>query len=270
MRELSLREIQIQSLEILMDIDSVCRRGSVEYCIIFGTLIGAIRHGGFIPWDDDIDIGMTRANYNKFLSLYEKKGRFRIVNPQSELRCPYMISRISDDRFRLETNYGPKYMIGTFVDVYPYDGIGDSDMSMDKIVKLSSHYSKGLSRSLERNPLLSVKDLHRGIKKWALLVTYLLPKIRGANYYRKKLAELTEMYSYTESEYIGCAIWALAKKECARKKWLEETIDIEFEGMTVMAPKYYDEMLKCTFGDYMELPPVKERVGHHFYKIYEV
>lgn len=270
MRELSLREIQIQSLEILMDIDKVCRKNSIKYCIIFGTLIGAIRHGGFIPWDDDIDIGMTRVNYNKFLLCYAKEGKFRIVNPQSEPLCPYMISRISDDRFKLETLYGPKYDIGIFVDIYPYDGIGNNNLSINYIVKLSTNYSKGLSRSLERNPIAAVKNLHNGIKKWLLLMTYIIPKIKGANYYRKELNELTKIYSYKDSQYIGCVIWALINKECYKKKWMEEVIDMEFEGKIIMASKYYDEMLKHNFGNYMQLPPEKERIGHHFYKIYEI
>ena len=264
MKELTLREVQIQSLEILIDIDKICRENLIKYFIVFGTLIGAVRHKGFIPWDDDIDVGMTRENYNKFLSCYKKAGKFRIVNFQSEPLCPYMISRISDDRFKLETEYGSKYAIGTFVDVYPYDGIGSNNQSMKKMVRLSNKYSKGLARSLEYNPFVAVKDLHRGMKKWLLLGMYILPKVKGSDYYRKKLIELTNRYAF------GCAIWSLMKKECIKKEWIEKTVDMEFEGIIVMAPQRYDEMLKYNFGNYMELPPIAERVGHHFYKIYKV
>lgn len=269
MRELSLREIQLKSLEILMDIDKVCRENSIEYFVIFGTLIGAIRHNVFIPWDDDIDIGMARADYNKFLLYYKEKGKFRIVNSQSESKCPYMISRISDDRFKLETEYGSKYDIGIFVDVYPYDGLGNNKSSIHKMVKLSSRYSKGLARSIENNPVIAVNNLHNGIKKWLLLVSYILPKIKGVNYYREKLNNIIKKYSYEDSKYVGCAIWALVEKECIEKKWIEEIIDVEFEGNLVRAPKFYDEILRFNFGDYMQFPPVEERVGHHFYKIYE-
>ena len=202
MKELSLKEIQIKSLEILRDIDKICRLNSIKYCIIFGTLLGAIRHSGFIPWDDDIDIGMTRTNYNKFLMCYKKTGKFRIVNPQTESKCPYMISRISDDRFKMETKYGPKYAIGTFVDIYPFDGIGNNYNLINKIVRLSTMYSRGLSRSLEYNPFVAVKGLHYGVKKWLLLGTYILPKINGSNFYRKRLTRLTRQYSYINSAYV--------------------------------------------------------------------
>ena len=269
MKELSLKEIQNHSLEILMDIDEVCRNNSIKYCIVFGTLIGAIRHKGFIPWDDDIDIAMTRENYNTFLSVYKKVGKFRIVNSETEPKCPYMITRISDDHFKLESLYGSDYNIGTFVDIYPYDGIGKGNDSINRIVKMSSCYSKRLSRSLEKNPFRTVKNLHRGLKKWLLLPTFVIPKLIGADYYRKRLRNLTEQYSYSDSDYVGCAIWMLIKKECFKKKWIEDIIDIKFEDKTIMAPRYYDEMLRCNFGDYMQLPPEDERVGHHFYKIYE-
>lgn len=269
MRELSLREIQICSLEILMDIDRVCRANSLKYCILFGTLIGAIRHKGFIPWDDDIDIGMTRKDYDMFLNIYKKQGRFRIVNPDTEVKCPYMITRISDDRYKLVSPYGSDYEIGTFVDIYPYDGVGNTEKATNDIVSKSQKYSKGLAKCLEKNPVASVRNLHRGLKKWLLLPLFIVPKIVGADYYREKLFKLKDCYKYDNSSLIGCVSWALIKKEVFQKEWIEDVIDMTFEDKLVMAPKFFDEMLKRNFGNYMELPPEKERVGHHFYKIYQ-
>lgn len=269
MRELSFREVQFQSLGILLDIDAVCRANSIKYFIIFGTLIGAIRHGGFIPWDDDIDIGMTRGNYEKFLKCYKDEGKFRIVNQYTDNHCPFMISRISDDRFKLVSDYGPDYEIGIFVDVYPYDGVGNDENSIETIVRLSQRYSKGLSKSLEKNPMLSIKNLHKGIKKWLLLPMFPIAKLIGEKRYRVGLNKLAEMYPYDDSKFVGCVTWALIKRECFKKKWIEEIIDIEFEGQKVMAPRYYDDMLRTNFGDYMELPPEEDRIGHHFYRIYE-
>ena len=137
MKELSLREIQNESLNVFMDIDRVCRENRIKYCILFGTLIGAIRHKGFIPWDDDLDIGMPRYDYDRFLKCYKKYGKFRIVNYNTESNCPYMITRISNDQFRLKASYGPDYKIGVFVDVYPYDGIGSDSYSINKMVRKS-------------------------------------------------------------------------------------------------------------------------------------
>lgn len=268
MYELSLREIQKQSLEILMDIDKVCRNNSLKYCILFGTLIGAIRHGGFIPWDDDIDIGMARKDYEQFLACYIQQGRFRIVNPETEPMCPYMITRISDDRFELSTEFGSDYAIGTFVDVYPYDGIGNTEKEVKSIVRSSKLFSKGLARSLERNPVNAVRKLHKGVRKWILLGTYILPKIIGKNYFRKHLKCLEKKYEYNISNIVGCVCWALSERECFKKEWIEDIINIKFEDIMVMAPKNYEEMLIQNFGDYMKLPPVEERVGHHYYRMF--
>lgn len=269
MRELSLREIQMCSLEVLMDIDRVCRANSLKYCILFGTLIGAVRHKGFIPWDDDIDIGMSRNDYESFLKIYKEQGRFRIVNPSTEEKCPYMITRISDDRYMLESPYGSDYNIGAFVDIYPHDGVGNTDDSVNSIVSKSQKYSRGLAKCLEKNPVISVKKLHRGLKKWLLLPLFIIPKIIGVEYYREKLDKLRSTYDYENSIFVGCVCWALTKKEVFQKEWIEEIIEMNFEDKIVMAPKYYDEMLKRSYGKYMELPPEKDRVGHHFYKIFE-
>lgn len=270
MKELCLREIQVESLKILTEIDSFCRHHNIRYFIMAGTLIGALRHKGFIPWDDDIDIVMFRKDYDRFLRLYEKKGRFRIINYQTEKKCPFMITRISNDQFELKTEFGPKYRIGSFVDVYPFDGVGNSRDQYLRVCRESSKHSKRLARSLERNPIYNTRKLHRGLKKWLLLPTYIIPKIKGPEYYRNKLLKLKDVYPLEESQYVGTPIWCQIEKAVYKKEWFEELIEVPFENITVFAPKYYDEILKQQYGDYMKMPPEEERIGHHFYKIFTI
>lgn len=269
MRELTLREIQIESLNILSEIDTICRTNGIQYFIIAGTLIGAIRHKGFIPWDDDVDIAMCRDAYDEFLDIYKNTGNYRIVNYETEINCPYMITRISNDRFEQKMEFGPDYKIGAFVDVYPFDGVGNSKTEYKHLCRRSSHYSKCLGRSLEKDPVNNVRKLHRGLKKWLFLPAYIIPKFVGAEYYRRKLLTLKDVYSYKDSIYVGMTVWSQSEKETYKKEWIDELIEVPFENLTVFAPKYYDEMLTKTYGNYMQLPPETERVGHHFYKIYD-
>ncbi len=269
MKELSLQDIQLESLKILEDIDRVCRQYDVKYCIFFGTLIGAIRHKGFIPWDDDVDIIMTKENYDTFLDIYSKQGSYRIVNYLSEKKCPYMITRISNDDFILKSDFGSNYRIGTFVDIYPFYGIGNTRKEVKQIQKYSTRYSRGLAKSLEKNPVKNIKVLHNGIKKWLIFPQYLIPKLIGPNYYRAKLIKNSERNAYDNSKYVGCAIWYLIDKECFKKEWIEEVIEVEFEGKKVLAPKNYEKVLQHNYGNYMELPPEDMRIAHHYYKIYK-
>ena len=268
--ELRLQEIQRASLEILKDVDVFCRNNSIKYFVFFGTLIGAVRHKGFIPWDDDVDIAMLREDYDKFIDEYGEKGKYRIINYTNESSSPYMISRVSDDTYSLKSDYGPEYRIGAFIDIYPMDGLGNNFSEIRKYMKLSKRFSRGLGKSLERNVFGAVKETHNGIKKWLLLATYIVPKIKGACYYRNKLIELHKMsIKIEESKYVGCIIWNLVEKECYEKKWLEGTCDLDFEEIKVCAPKQYDTILRHNYGDYMELPPERERIAHHYYSIYK-
>ena len=107
MKELSLREIQLSSLYILKAIADICEKHGIEYSLAYGTLLGAVRHKGFIPWDDDIDIMMSRPNYNRFVSFFiEKQNDYmplKLVNMETEPCCPHFITRITDTRFYLKS-----------------------------------------------------------------------------------------------------------------------------------------------------------------------
>ncbi|MCI8957375.1 MAG: LicD family protein [Eubacterium sp.] len=267
-KELSLKEIQKKSLEILKEVDSFCRNNQIKYFLAFGTLIGAIRHSGFIPWDDDIDIIMLREDYDKFLDLYKSIGTYRIINFESEKKCPFMITRITDDHYTMKKEYGPKYKIGTFIDVYPFDGVGISQEDIKYITRKTSHYAKGLARSIDTNPIKTINVLHNGLKKWLLLPLYLLPKILGTNYYREKLIKLSKRHTVESSDYIGCVIWDMSMNGFFKKKWFEHFVEMKFEGMNFLCPREYDKVLKQNYNDYMKLPPENQRIGHHFYKMY--
>jgi len=270
-KELSLRETQVASLDILRDIDAFCRENDIKYFVFFGTLIGVVRHKGFIPWDDDIDIVMLRDDYDKFIKLYQEKGRYRLINYQNEPKCPYMITRASDDSYKLISNYGPEYKIGTFVDIYPLDDVGETVEEAKRASKICGKYSSRLGKSLERNVVGVVKDTHNGIKKWLLLFTYCVPKIRGASHYREKLLGLKKQFDHNgRAKYVGTVTWAMCPREYFERSWFDETMNMQFEDLSVMVPREYDKVLTQNFGDYMKLPPEKDRIAHHYYTINKV
>jgi len=126
-----MREIQLVSLEILHTVATICEEQNFRYSLIYGTLIGAIRHHGYIPWDDDVDIMMPRRDYDQFLE-YMKIHRkeypdLRIFNLDECKEYPYMITRISDDRYIIKMENEKPYGMGVFIDIYPYDGLGTTE-----------------------------------------------------------------------------------------------------------------------------------------------
>ncbi|MCM1187051.1 MAG: LicD family protein [Lachnoclostridium sp.] len=268
MEELSLREIQKCSLNILLEIDQICRKHDIEYFLYFGTLIGAVRHKGFIPWDDDIDIALKRKDYNKLLHYMSLESKFRVVNYETDVECPYTITRISDDNYIMVSPYGSDYRIGTFVDVYPIDGLGSDLKEAKKLMCRAKRYASGYHKSCEKNVIGMCFDLHRNIRKIYALMTYMIPKIRGREYYKKNMEKLVRTYDMETSQYIGY----LGDTEMVilEKKDLEHSMDMQFEGHMLKIPQEYDKNLTKQYGDYMKLPKEKDRIAHHFYKIYKV
>lgn len=272
MQLISMRDVQKGTLEILKKIDKICDEINLKYCLAYGTLIGAVRHKGFIPWDDDVDIMMPRKDYDLFVQYFiehkEKLKSYEIINPQVNEKCPYTISRISDMRYRLDVDNEEDYGIGLFVDVYPLDGVGNSFEESAKLKNISSKYASLCFLSTRQR--VKRENTKSTIKYIIKFPAFIVAKTFGKKFFMNKLYSMAANCDYDSSKYIGCIIWASddGVRGIFPKDWFKELIDIEFEGYMFKAPKDYDNILKHGYGDYMKLPPKRERIAHHYYKAY--
>lgn len=272
MQLISMREVQEGSLEILKKIDDICSRLNLKYCLAYGTLIGAIRHKGFIPWDDDVDIMMPRKDYNLFLNYFiehkEELKPLEIINPQVNNKCPYTISRISDSRYQLDVDNEEDYGIGLFVDVYPLDGVGNTVEAYSKLKNTSSRFASMCFLSTRQS--VKRENTKSALKYIIKFPAFVVAKILGKEFFMNKLYNMADKCDYDNSKYIGCIIWASddGVRGIFPKEWFDEMIDVEFEGSYFKAPKEYDKVLTHGYGDYMKLPPEKERIAHHYYDAY--
>lgn len=271
MEELSTKEIQEVELEILKTISDICREQNLRYCLAYGTLLGAVRHKGFIPWDDDLDIIMPREDYEellKYLGMHKQSYKnLQVFNPETNPSYPYMITRISDDRYLLDVDNENDYGIGIFIDIYPYDGLGNTKEEALRFgLKGDRLSSLCFQATRQRFAMGYTKSIFRKIIK---LPVYLFSKAVGKNFYQKKLALLAGEKPYDTSKYVGCVVWLSGgEKDIFKKEWFDEIIEAPFEKYNFCIPKEYDSILKHAYGDYMKLPPVNERVGHHDYIAY--
>lgn len=269
--ELTIKETQKISLEILHLVAEICEKQNLRYSLIYGTLIGAIRHKGFIPWDDDIDIMMPRPDYEKLLQYFKENinnyPHLRIFNRSECSEYPYMITRISDNRYYIEMANERPYGMGVFIDIYPYDGLGNTKKEAVKYGLKGDRLSSLCYQATRKHfAMETTSSFFRKIIKFPV---YLYAKLRGKDYFQDKLEKLANVKEYDKSNYVGCVIWlSWGEKDIFPKKWFDETVFTSFDKYKFRVPREYDKILRQEYGDCTKLPPEKDRIGHHFYKVY--
>lgn len=268
-KELTIQEIQAVSLEILKAVTDVCEELGLRYALIYGTLIGAVRHHGYIPWDDDVDIMMPRPDYDKLLAYLSvhKLPNLTLFNRQTCQDYPYMISRVSDDRYILEMENEESVGMGVFIDIYPYDGLGKTKEEAVRFGLKGDRLSSLCYQATRKH--FAIETTTSTFRKIVKYPVFLVSKLIGKNFFQKKLEKLAGVKDYEKSEYIGCIIWlSWGEKDIFPRKWFDETIMMPFDKYEFRVPKHYDEVLRHEYGDYMQLPPEKDRIGHHYFKAY--
>lgn len=265
-KEMSLREVQLSSLEILKEIDKICIENELDYFIMYGTLIGAVRHDGFIPWDDDIDIMMPRDSYNKIIEYFDNQlnGKYNLVNYKNCDNYPYMISRVTDKSTYLKVENEEDYGIGTFIDIYPLDNISNSYMSALLIGRFHGWLSSLFFLSTRKYAPNASNSAKSALKKVAFIVSKMLGK--------KLLGKLLNKSQRKGSMhgYVGCLQWMTNdfKRNIFKSDVLSGRKRVSFEGVEVNAPVHSHKILSDYYGDYMKMPPVEQRQPHHLYKAF--
>lgn len=268
---ISLEELQNLELEILQAFHDFCECHHLRYYLSGGTLIGAIRHKGFIPWDDDIDVCMPRPDYMKLVGLL-KDGMLdqyrRIDCRYLQPDCPSSIIRIYDTRTEITfDNFRVPYKIGCWIDIFSLDGV-ESDP-----VKRKKHF-KEMRLALDLFICCLTKFGGKRRSKMVSILQYglvpFLPFIRMAGYqrYLDWMDRIARRYSYTECEYVGVLEGRAEDKEAMKKSDMEPAIQVDFNGRKFYTMANYDQYLTNLYGDYMTPPPEAERVSRHDIRIY--
>lgn len=267
---LTLDEIHRVTLDVLKKIQEICKAHQITYFVAYGSLIGAVRHKGFIPWDDDFDIMMLRPDYDRFCAICNESinghGDYALMNPDNNKDYPFNISRFCDLRYRMvRDDNEPDAGMGIFIDIYPLDGMGNSIAFMEKVMEpLRDICFRFLSLAVSEKAFVK----HHGlIKKMVRFPIWALTHLLGKHFFYKCCNWIASFYSLEKSKYIGCVVWD--QLIYYPKEYFKKTIPILFEGLEVTIPQEYDKVLRVVYGDYMELPPAEQRHPTHAYKIYK-
>lgn len=269
-KELTLEEIHACTLEVLQKLISICDTLQINYFAMYGTLIGAVRHNGFIPWDDDLDVAMLRPEFDKFVQYclvnQDALYPFRLMDVAVDPDYPFMIPRFCDMRYQMVYHEMPDLNMGVFIDIYPFDGVGKADpKEIQKLIRAKNRYITGMTYAVSKTFPGSQKGLiHKAIR----YLYYRYSKKKGRDYYVNKIKKLCRSYSLASSTYIGCLAWNETIKPIHKAHFLDYEM-LAFEQITIKSPKNYDTVLRTSYGDYMQLPPDSQRVPYHNYSIYK-
>lgn len=242
-----LREMQLRMLEILKAVDFLCKKHDIPYWLEGGTLLGAVRHGGFIPWDDDIDIQVLRKDYKKFqkVMLEELPGNFMLQTPKTDNKYQRNIIKVRDKYSSIEEIFFPKYNYnGIFIDVFAMDYVNP----LNYIIYKWFVYRRQMARRKPQKNLISKWKRDPYFKRIFCNTIYIFTDLIGR-------IKMSDYLTYARNGYEGNELY-----KCSEIFPLSQ---IRFEGITFNAPKNVDAFLKASFGsNYMELPPEDDRKIH--------
>ncbi len=258
-----IHRLRQMELDILKSFIYVCGQLNLNYFVVQGTLLGAVRHQGFIPWDDDIDVGMLREDYEIFL----KKGQalmpegYFIQTCNTDPEYPHGFAKIRNSKtaFVETTCKNLKMNHGIFIDVFPFDyyPAGRFSRMILNCRKLLLRYRIRCCLYIPEDKKLSFSNIVRNVLKALSKIIY--PSLKRA------IGKQNELYNYRKkSNWMANYGSPWGKKECVPAEWIKETSSIEFEGIEVNVPAHYKEYLTHVYGNYMELPPPEKRIPHHY------
>ncbi len=260
---LTTREIQLEQLFILKDVINFLEENKLDYSIAGGTMLGAIRHNGFIPWDDDIDILMPRHDFEFFIDNYKDSDSLYLASYKNgKINLPF--AKVFYKKVKIsQRNYKKTDNGFLWIDIFPMDGIEEDNKKSDVLFRKINFLKKciGLSNTKISAILREWREPKKIIvKSFMKPFVFIIPKsffIKRINYYCKNC-------DYDNSKYVGNVAWALSKKEKFLKEKISPKKKVTFEDIMVNGFEEYDYYLTQLYGDYMKLPPLDKRENHEY------
>lgn len=243
----------------LLEVDRICKKHNIRYFLSDGTLLGAVRHKGFIPWDDDIDVHMLRNDYDEFCKVCRKelnKSEFFLQTQETDKYYNWVYGklRLKKSSYVRTGQEHLKQKNGIFIDILPID-----NMIGNNLIQLVFNFICKICRRILWAPVGKVSEKNM-FSRWKYTIISLIPRkftIYIFNFF-------TKFYNDKQTDFLVYNNTELESKKLLvfKKEWYDKVINMEFEGYEFSAPIGYDEILNLTYGDYMVMPPKSERRGH--------
>lgn len=257
MKSITPEELKAIQIDILKKVADFCDNNDITYFLAFGTLIGAIRHKGYIPWDDDIDIAIPRPDYDKFISLFNKdNSQIQVISMENNMHYGFSFAKVHDTRTIINETQYIQDNFGVYIDIFPIDGI----KSKKQILILR-----------KINKLLHTKKANFTQRKLSKKIINAFGKIVllpfSTHFILNVIDRISRQCPYGSTPKAGCICDSVVGERAIVDTNLFHGSKIqEFEGHLFKIPIGYDKWLRSIYGDYMQLPPEEKRISHHVFE----
>lgn len=268
--ELSLEQLKSIEIRLLSDVNKICEKEGFRYSLGGGTLLGAVRHGGFIPWDDDIDIMMPRPDYDAFISycLSHEEVPFKIKAWETDKTYVDLSAKIYDAQTVLIDDNTCDYedKIGVFIDVFPIDGLANTYKQAKKVFNATT-FKRELLVAAKWKKYFKSKT-HAWYYEPFRFGMFLLSRFVNKQKLFDKIQEKYKKIDFDKVKFAAAVGGSYRKKEILEQSVFTNLNKLIFENEEFCAIAQYDTYLSSIYGDYMKLPPEEKRVSHHSFKAY--
>ena len=268
MKKITNVEFRKRSVDMLAYFTEYCEKNSIVFYMFYGSLIGTMRHQGFIPWDDDIDIMMPRPEYERLISLFNRQNsKYRIVSMHTDSSFTAPLAKVIDAETLLVQHYGykEKVNLGIYIDIFILDSFPNEEskrrLHMKKCMELMNKWSHA-NHSFHYAGSSYFKDVFRSL--------YYLPVIcRGTNHYLNEIDNNAKKFDYAVNHFVGNAVYPVyGYRDIHSKEDFQKHSFGMFEGIRVPIPSEYDSILTKIYGDWRKLPPLEQQKSHHDFDCY--
>lgn len=260
-----LDELKKIEFDMFLEFKNICEKYKFQYFLIGVTCLGAVRHLGFIPWDDDIDVGMPRVDYEKFLKVAQDElpEHIFVQTGKTDINYPMNYAKLRNSNTTFIESSAKNFKInhGVYIDVFPLDGYKYSKMHS----LLIKGYSLRIAQEFYSN-VNSKTSIIQTIKNSIIRLLF----CRDYRKARDRKDSLMKKYNFEDMDMVFNYCGAYGEKEIMPKEYFGIGSKGVFEGVEVVLPEKYDMYLKKQYDDYMKLPPIEKRIGHHFCEVIDL
>lgn len=260
-----MEELHRRILDIMKYFDQICRENGLTYYLSGGTMLGAVREKGFIPWDDDADLMLPRKDYDRLIEILirRKEPKYQLGSLENRPDWTFPFARLYDDSTELEYEYLKESKVGVYVDIFPMDGVPED------LTKTKRYYRRIKFLWRCRFSAVKVKFLPHEKYRFPKKIIQKLCGLAGANRISRRIDRIAAKRSFEGSKYIGVAVLSnYMERERFCKSDFQDRLEMDFENEKFYVPSGYDHYLSGLYGDYMKRPDQSMQKSHHHLTVY--